>query len=211
MPGYLRVSLQGSMPGGEVWSVNPIWRLSAEALPTYEELITLATAINSITVPAGMLAMLNSNTQVTGVRLEARSNTGALEAIYEADRPVPQTGSGASVHPFQTSVVLSLRTTSPGASGRGRLYWPATGVALTPSTMRVPNAALVAFRDAFSTYLGDLTTAIELTSPVAILAVWSRTLGTYSMVNRLSAGDVLDVQRRRRDTLAEAVVTGTYP
>ena len=150
MVGYLRVSVVGDMPGGEVWSVNPVYLCGPELPPTYESLITIATAINSITVPAGLLATMNSNCHVTGVRLESRNGDGSLYAVYEAPRSVPQTGTGTSVHPYQTSLVLSLRTNRAGGSGRGRLYWPATGVALTPSTMRVTNSALTSFRTDFA-------------------------------------------------------------
>ena len=90
MVGYLRVSVVGDMPGGEVWSVNPVYLCGPELPPTYESLITIATAINSITVPAGLLATMNSNCHVTGVRLESRNGDGSLYAVYEAPRSVEQ-------------------------------------------------------------------------------------------------------------------------
>lgn len=211
MAGYLKVSVLGDMPGGEVWSVNPVYVLDTDFPPTYEMLIPIATAINALTVPAGLLATMNSDCHVTGVRLESRNTDGSLYAVYEAPRTVPATGSGSAVHPYQTSVVASLRTPRAGGSGRGRLYWPATGVALTPSTMRVTNAVITAFRSGMASYLTGIAGAIDATAPTAELVVWSRTLQTHSVVNRISAGDVPDVQRRRRDTLAETIVTAAYP
>ena len=211
MAAVLRVSILGDMPGGEVWSVNPIYLAGGDFTLPYEDLIAIATAINSVTVPADMLATMNSNCHVTGVRLESRELTGELASVYEANRSVPATGGGSSVHPYQTSLVLSLRTAVAGGRGRGRLYWPATGVALTPSTMRVTNSVLTAFRTAFASYLTSLATAIETVVPCAELVVWSRTSGTAALVNRISAGDVCDVQRRRRDALPETIVTAVYP
>lgn len=211
MAGILRVSILGDMPGGEVWSVNPVYLVGGDFPLTYEQLIAAAAAINAVSVPAGLLAMMNSNCHVTGVRLESRTEAGVLEAVYEANRAVPQTGSGSAVHPYQTSAVLSLRTASAGGSGRGRLYWNATGVSLVPSTMRITNSVLNSFRSDFATYLSGIATAIETTTPEATLVVWSRTTGTTTPVNRISAGDVADVQRRRRDSLAETVVTAVYP
>ena len=211
MAGYIKVSVLGDMPGGEVWSVNPVYAVGADLPPTYEMLITIAAAINALTVPAGLLATMNSDCHVIGVRLESRNADGSLYAVYEAPRPVPATGSGSAVHPYQTSVVASLRTPRAGGSGRGRLYWPATGISLTPSTMRITNAVITAFRSGMASYLTAIATAIDATSPAPELVVWSRTLGTHSIVNRISAGDVPDVQRRRRDALAETVVSAVYP
>lgn len=211
MAGILRVSILGDMPGGEVWSVNPVYLVGGDFALPYEDLITIAAAINALTVPADMLAMMNSNCHVTGVRLESRSEDGVLAAVYEANRSVPATGSGSAVHPYQTSAVLSLRTAVAGGSGRGRLYWPATGVALVPATMRITNSVLTAFRTAFASYLTGIAGAIEATTPEATLVVWSRTNSSTAPVNRISAGDVADVQRRRRDALPETVVTAVYP
>lgn len=211
MAGILRVSLLGDMPGGEVWSVNPVYLVGGDFPLDYEVLIDAAAAINSLTVPADILATMNSNCHVTGVRLESRHEDGELHAVYEANRPVPATGGGSAVHPYQTSLVLSLRTAAAGGSGRGRLYWPATGVALTPSTMRVTNSVLTAFRTAFASYLTGIANALETLTPTATLVVWSRTTAATHPVNRISAGDVPDVQRRRRDSLAETVVTAAYP
>lgn len=211
MSGLIRVSIQGDLPGGEVWSVNPCFTSTEDLPASYEDLITIATAINAISVPAGLLATMNSNCHVTGVRLESRSLSGDLVAVYEAPRGTVQTGSGTSVHPFQTALVLSLRTANAGASGRGRLYWPATGVALTPSTMRVTNSVLTSFRTDAASYLTSIKGAIDVTVPVSQLVVWSRLNSIGYAVNRISAGDVPDVQRRRRDSLAEVVVTASYP
>ena len=208
---YIKVSILGDMPGGEVWSINPVYQAGADFAPNYTQLITIATAINSLTVPAGLLAVMNSNCHVTGVRLESRSATGALLAVYEAPRSVPATGSGSAVHPYQTSVVASLRTPRAGGSGRGRLYWSATGAALTPSTVRITNSVITSFRTDMAAYLQAVGTAFTPTVPEPTLVVWSRTLGLATAVNRISAGDIPDVQRRRRDALAESVVTAAYP
>jgi len=207
----LRVSIQGVMPQGEVWSVNPIYQLSAPSDPDFTELTAALAAANGVSVPAGLLATLNSNCQVTGMRIEAREANGTLTGVVEGPRAVAQTGSGSSVHPYQTSIVCSLRTEAPGASGRGRLYWPATGAALTPSTMRITASVRDAFNSAMSTYLSGIATAIETVIPDITLAVWSRSTGAINPVTRMIAGDVADTQRRRRDALAESYNVITYP
>jgi hypothetical protein len=100
-------------------------------------------------------------------------------------------------------VVFSLRTATAGGSGRGRLYWPATGIALSTTTMRVPAATVTAVLAAVESYLTSIKTAIDATLDGISLAVWSRTLESTANVTTIQMGDVVDTQRRRRDTLVE--------
>src|SRR6187551_1381009 len=118
----LRVSINGTMPGGEVWSVNPCWELdgSVGVTVTQADALTIATAISALTLPTGLQNMMGANTFWTGTRVEARQVTGALDAQADAAKTTPTNGSGNTVHPFQTSVVISLRTSGVGAQYRGR-------------------------------------------------------------------------------------------
>jgi len=62
------------------------------------------------------------------------------------------------------------------------------------------------------TYLTSLTAAIApslVNAPV--LSVWSRTQAGTHPVTSLQAGDVLDVQRRRRDSLIETYTSLSFP
>ena len=70
---------------------------------------------------------------------------------------------------------------------------------------------ITSFRTDMAAYLQAVGTAFTPTVPEPTLVVWSRTLGLATAVNRISAGDIPDVQRRRRDALAESVVTAAYP
>lgn len=213
MADLLRVSYIGAMPSGEVWSVNPVFSVGGDfGTPvTAIQAQTIATAIAAIAVPTGLVQIMNTATTVTGCRVEARSLAGILESQAEAVKASPTAGTGAGNHPFQTSVVLSLRSATPGASGRGRLYWPATGANVTASTLRTAagqNATTVA---AAKTLLSGMETAIEATLTGVSLCVWSRKLLNLFPITQLQVGDVLDTQRRRRDTLIEGVATTTYP
>jgi hypothetical protein len=64
---------------------------------------------------------------------------------------------------------------------------------------------------AFTSYMGLIQAAITAEVSESILAVWSRSLDTTFGVTRVLIGDVLDVQRRRRDALREAYLQATYP
>lgn len=209
----MRVSILGSMPSGEEWSVNPVYAIGGDFGTTVsaEQCQTIATAIAAIVVPTGITQNLSSAVAVTGARVEARTLAGDLESQGEAFKAVPATGSGSSPHPFQTSIVSSLRTSRAGASGRGRLYWPVLSMSLGTSTVRPTAATVTSFMTGVKTYLSSIESAIEVTLTGVSLVVWSRKLLQTNNVTAIQVGDVLDVQRRRRDSLIEAVQTTSYP
>jgi len=208
----LRVSLQGALPGGEEWSVNPCFSLADTGTSvTYDQLNTIVSAINSISIPASVRLMQSTSTTNTGCRVEARKLTGELEALAEGVRGAAIAGTGTSAHTYQTSLVLSLRTAQAGATGRGRVYWPATGLIVGASTLRPSGADVSTFLLGTKAYLAAITTAIAPTLGSAPLIVWSRSTGGRYLVNRMLMGDVLDVQRRRRDASVESYQSLAYP
>lgn len=213
MSQLMRISILGNMPSGEVWSVNPVYRLGSglDVPVSASQMTAIVTAINARAVPTAVLTMFNPGTTVSGVRAEARMADGTLQSIAEAARAVPVLGTGTSTHPFQTSLVSSLRSTATGARGRGRLYWPATGIALTSGTLRVPSANITSLLSGVKTYLSGIETDIEASVGGSSLAVWSRQYESLSAVENIQMGDVCDTQRRRRDTLIEAVQATPYP
>jgi len=58
--------------------------------------------------------------------------------------------------------------------------------------------------------LSAIEAAIEVTLTGVALSVWSRKLSALRTVTSLQAGDVLDVQRRRRDALIENYASVAY-
>jgi hypothetical protein len=213
MADLLRVSIIGAMPGGEEWSVNPVYSIGGDfGTPvSATQAQTIATAIAAIAVPTGILAQVASSTTFQGCRVEARSLAGVLESQAEGIKAVATPGSGGSGKPFQTSAVSSLRTARAGASGRGRLYWPVTGISLATATLRPTSADMTSLTSGVKTYLSAIQTAIDVTLDGVSLAVWSRKLLDLFPVTSIQMGDVLDVQRRRRDQLIESYTTLAYP
>jgi hypothetical protein len=61
------------------------------------------------------------------------------------------------------------------------------------------------------TYLSGISGAIAATLTGVDLSVWSRTTPELYTVTSIQAGDVLDVQRRRRDQTIESYQSLTYP
>lgn len=214
MADLLRISIFGSMPSGEEWSVNPVFYIGGDfgEPVSSAQAGTIATAIAARTVPAGLLALNPASVTVGGIRVEARSVGGDLEALGEAMRASPAVGSSSGAHGFSAAAVLSLRTAVPGASGRGRVYWPACGVTMNNISLRINGADITAALAGFKTYASGIVTDIETTlTGAAGLAVWSRKNAQVIAVNTIQMGDVLDVQRRRRDIVPESYQSTTWP
>ena len=213
MADLLRVSIIGAMPSGEEWSINPVWSIGGDfgAPVSASQAKTIADAIALITVPAGLTAQMTSGVNVQGCRVEARDVNGILEAQAEGIKGTPTPGTSSAPKSFQSAWVVSLRTATAGASGRGRLYWPATGSPISSSTLRPTSADVTAFLTGAKSYLTAIEAAIDVTLDGVSLAVWSRTRNDLFRVTSIQAGDVLDVQRRRRDQLIESYTTLAYP
>jgi hypothetical protein len=215
MANLLRVSIQGSMPGGEKWSVNPCFGLLAPGVVIDADTAqAIAVAVGGVTYPATLTGFNVAGVSLDGYRVEARNWDGTLESVGEFAFGVVGPGSGSSnVLPYQNSMVVSLKTARAGASGKGRLYWPVTSAALTASTLRASSSTVGTFLNAFKTYLGGIEDAVQSipATAAARLIVWSRTQAAGYYVEQLEAGDIMDVQRRRRDSLVENYTSTTFP
>lgn len=213
MADLLRVSIKGTMPSGEEWSVNPVYYIGSDfGTPVSStQANAIAVAIAAVAVPTGLLNIMNSSCFVTGARVEARTLAGALESIGEAVKASPTAGSSSTALPFQSSAVISLRTATAGASGRGRLYWPATGAPLGTGTLRILPATVTSALAGAKTYLSGIQAAIDVTLDGVGLAVWSRKVPELYNVNTIQMGDIVDTQRRRRDQTVETYSALSYP
>ena len=211
MTDLVRVSITGALPSGEEWSINPSFFLPTGTTVGYTDAAALVTAINGITPGTGVRAMWNPYTTLRGCRVEARLANGDLESQAEGERGAFPQGTGTNNHPFQTAIAVSLRTAHPGPSGRGRIYWPATGAVISDSTLRPNSTLMTALVTDTKTYLKAIESAIAAQALVTTeLAVWSRLGAQLYPVHTLLAGDVLDSQRRRRDALVETYQSVAY-
>lgn len=215
---FIRVSLRGGLPGGEVWSVNPAYNETTN-VGTWDQVAgqQAADKIAALAVPTSLKSLLSNVAPMRTVRVERRTDDnallGAAEAIWEGGGP----SGDVARQPFQSSVVLSLRSNVPGSRGRGRLYWPALGAILSSSTLRLTTPTPKSVATDASKYLDAIETALKealAPSPSLIdyhLAVYSPTTKSKTDIVKLEVGDILDVQRRRRDRLAEVYASVVYP
>lgn len=207
---YFRVGLQGTLPGGEVWSVNPAFDIGGTIVTGWDQAEgqAAATAIAAIAPGAALRGAAGAVAPLTKARLELRDDENALLGAAEAN----YTGTaftGGLTSPVQTSVVLSLRSDTPGRSGRGRLYWPGVGNIGLGGDGRIGGTVAASLATQAATYLRSVQDAIKAAvspgTPTTIeLCVVSSVPGVgRTRVNRIEVGNVPDIQRRRRDRLAE--------
>jgi len=212
---YVRVSIKGTLLSTEVWSVNPTFDPTGEFETSVSQsaLDSAAQAIADLAIPTGLRAIMGAQTTRTGTQLEVRADADdSLLALSTAISAVGVFGTTTTSLPPQSSLVLSLRTNTPGASGRGRIYWPALS-ATTDGTGRVNGTQVSNFANDFKTYLTNIDAALTAAFPLIgfDLAVRSRKTHTSPHVVKIQAGNVIDIQRRRRDSLPESYTTVTYP
>lgn len=216
---YFRVSLGGVFGStGEVWSVNPNYAIEGEVGVTWDQGAGDAAlvAISAIDPGAGPKNIMSTACNLSRYRLELRSDQNELLGLSEHILGFPITGSGTPTKPPQAAAVLSLRTNTPGPSGRGRLYWPALSATLGSGTLRMVNTQMQPFVDDMAEYLqavGEVLRDVAVGPPFIScpLIVKSKTRGLESPVIRVQAGDVVDTQRRRRDKLTETYYNSAYP
>lgn len=215
---YMRVMLRGTLPNAEVWSVNPAYNETTN-ISDWDQVRgnAAAKAIGALLPPVPLRKLASQQAPLASIRIERRSDDGVLIGAAEAAYTAAWAAAPAANMPPQTSCVLSLRSTTPGASGRGRLYWPALGATLAPTTLRLSAPTTTEVADAARSYLDSIETALKeqlSPSPSLIdyhLTVVSPTTHRRHDITRIEVGDILDVQRRRRDKMIESRVSSKYP
>lgn len=216
---YIRVRPIGTQTvGSETWTINPAWRwVPFTATFSQAMLQSLADRLvaNIGTATLGTLrSMLSASGQINGWRVEQWDEDDKLQAAAEAFYGVALVGTGGANKSLQDALVISLRTDTPGPRGRGRIYWPAWNVTLLNWRITAPvPATIVADAKTFllaiqAQILAEATA--NLMSDVPELAVRSRSTHTSRKVTTLLVGDVVDSQRRRRDSLPEVRTAVAY-
>lgn len=216
---FAKIILGGTLGQSEAWSCGLAYRYSAEATSPWPQnkLQDAATRIAAVALETDIKQITSTAVRSTLVRVEQRQDNGVLTAAAEA--PWDQLGSSGAgaTKPPQTAIVVSLRTGIPGARRRGRIYWPALAAVIGGETLRLTGTQTAAYARQMAAYLDKIETALkEAISPSPSLndfslAVYSPTDRVCTDVRTIMVGDVLDVQRRRRDKIPEAYASHSYP
>ena len=155
-----------------------------------------------------LLTHIPNRTRFVGVTASAYDSLGALRATGQADVVVPVPGgSNNSGLPPQVSEVISLRTSTAGARGRGRMYFPNLNVSAVNTTGRIQSLIQSDLATQFENFINGWNANADLFD----VHVASPTGGFTTRVNQIRVGDVFDTQRRRRDALPEVYLLKPIP
>lgn len=214
---YLRLVWNGTIGAAEEFSVGASFTIDNNfenwSQDSGDAIVAL---IAAEPIPAAIRSANPASVVVTGVRLEGRQDNGTIIGASEAQLTTSGAGNGTGTnHPPQTAIVVSMRSNTPGQSGRGRFYWPALSVDLD-SAFQVFDPSPTAFVTAWQAYLTAIAGIIRDNAGLfpwttVSLAVASTTKLSQAQVTRLEVGNVLDTQRRRRSGLVEAYSVVPFP
>lgn len=204
---HIRYTIVGTAPDGEVFNTS-VWSNPSQAI-TNQAL--LQDSVDSFVdqfvtdlLPT-VRSMVRNDTVYTHVR--AYYYSGGTQAEFQAEGNIATAdGTGTStdgVMPLQGCLVASLHTHRPGRSYRGRMYWPATGLALGTAGHYVPNPNCDVLATAMATFFNNQVATSDDRFVVA-----SQKLSTSQRISEVTVDNRLDIQRRRANRqLATHVAT----
>lgn len=204
MPAFFRVNIDGTLAqGAERWSTavavsDPVVGVP----PTPANMAAAAESILQAFAPATgwpsvMKGGISSSGSITRVRVYWYADVGQAASVQGVSVGAPIAGEGTATLPPQCTVVISLRTGLPGRSQRGRMYWPLAGGAITVAQ----RSAYVTqtFANSAASMLNAIRTTTQFGGGDVVIA--SEKTGQLTKVNAVTADNVVDTQRRRRDKL----------
>lgn len=200
------VRINGSLPGGEVWSVTPKFTRPMGPVTEYEDLErwagVVAGTMEAWDTTTIFRQLLSTAGTIDSVRVEARNAANQLTQAAEVQLTPSLAGSGPANKIFQSCVVFTFLTGRPGRSYKGRMYWPALAATLS-SSLRLSQANIDNYASNGAQLLEMIGSAGATDGEFPIPVVVSQTAGTYTPITSVRVGDILDIQRRRRDSLTE--------
>lgn len=219
---YWRVIIKGSLGSVEKWSTSVAYGIVGLAPDVADQATTdaMCTAIRTATtganVTANLLSLLSNSGNIEAIRVEKRAEDETVLNVAEQLLVTVLAGTGTANKTPQDSLVFSLRTATPGARGRGRMYWPALLQNLS-STFQVITPTPAVLAGNVKTWLQAINSAMDgvyIAQSSALRVALSVRSGTDHVsrdVTQIQVGSVLDTQRRRRDTLPESYGAIAYP
>lgn len=214
---HMLLAAHGALPSGEVWSCGFRTVGAPGYTPTQDGLEAAAlSAANAWRV----FQNTASNGWATGVTLDgvtARAiNTAGVTTVLAERSPTAAAGAGTTlILPNQCAVVATLITTKPGRTGKGRIYLPLLGGGVG-SGGRMSSTFCTTIANGVKTIITSINTGLASAFPGAgatiVVGVQSQKIvggGGQPAVTGVRVGDIVDTQRRRRDSIAEAYISVT--
>lgn len=209
MVAHNKVIVQGSFAGGEeVWSFG-IAYMGSTGAPT--GLVTAQDDLNGwaadirANIDTDLTLLRNCLTQNGGVggvttQFYGDANTLVRQSVVAGGYTA---GLGTSYGPLQNAIVVSLQTGIPGASYRGRIYWPAPGAGIDASFRLDTPTDPADIASQMADWLNAVTGYALDNNGDVIPGVFSKVKNQVTPVTSIRVGNVCDTQRRRRDSLLE--------
>lgn len=218
---HLLARFSGDLHGGpSTWSVGFRFRSASGGDPggiadiqtkleTWRDAIR---ALNSGSVFPDMIRqVIGQPTRLQTIRCSAIGTDGKETAVALVEGTPLSIGTSSGVNPSQIAVTASLISGKPGASNRGRVYWPCLGQGVEVTGLITSAAALSIATDT-AAFIHDLETAgATLITPGLEGSIISQTKGTAIAIQSVRVGNRLDVQRRRANKEEEAYSVAVIP
>lgn len=221
-PVYARLRVGGLLYGEAPWSVGVSYLSPSGGDPfaqdptlvvqdTLEGWVEGCSTLYSGGIMNDALAKcLGVNSRLTTFRASRVGTDGKETAVAEKILSPGKLGQGTSRMPAQSAICLSLITGRPGASYRGRLYWPALSPDIAAGRLSDPTPQAVA--NGAAQWLVDLGRQFDsLLTFKASPAVISTVRNTGTLVTSVRCGDRFDTQRRRAEGQEEVYSTAPLP
>lgn len=189
----------GDTSDDATWSIY--WAWEGVDKVTKQNQVGLANA--ALSFFNGFKSLVPAGSNLTGVRINAIQPNGKVfngANYFYLKTPVGGSSTASSQLPPQLAVVMSLRTGARGPGGRGRMYLPITGGGLL-SNGKITSVNQTTLSAAGKAFLE----AIHAIGPLP--AVVNQRVQRYSSIDRVEIGDMMDVQRKRRNKFDESYVT----
>lgn len=207
---HVKIVHSGTIVGGEEWSTSYSMATPGIALsPTQGQLDLLtSTARADFATRAGAnggtAGSLYFSAGVSFVTTRGYSIGADGKATLQSEVSGTATASTTALAlPPQCSLVVSLRTGLPGRARRGRMYLPSLGIPLAGgNTGRYSTGAVTSTMESIRDHFEAMNAVLEYKVCVA-----SNAETENFIVTSVQADNVVDTQRRRRDSQVGTVVS----
>jgi hypothetical protein len=201
--GAVKIVLSGTIYGSQTWSCG-LW---AEAVGvsdwTQTQLNDVATALVTPAFGGGTMFTRLNVTAVTlnGLTLYTYPTGNLTAAKVSVKQPLPYTGTGTDGLPSLLACVVSLRSGTPGRSGRGRIYLPCTKALVMDTTGQITTTILSDVANNAKALIDDINATPTPGSESLRVAVASFTTGDMFPIESIHVNSMVDIQHRREDAL----------
>lgn len=201
----------------DFWSVGLRFAIVGADVPySSTNLLTFANAVKAAAVTMHTSNLFGAGDacwlqDVTAARVgtDGHYQPDTQETIH-ATPPPNSLGGGSTTKPWNTALVISLRTDRPrGYASNGRVYYPALGVpGFTLGTGRISDAAVGSRMDVAKVFLDECNTAAAAYATNMRLAVMSQKgAGLTALVTAIRADGRLDSIERRENKIPVTYMT----